>query len=213
MGKRFQIGEQMSWIITSYFTEGFYEKVAEEHLIRSCRRLGLPHYIVKVKSKGDWIQNTNIKAVFVRDMMRKFPDRDIVFLDVDAEVKEYPSLFDQIEGYDMACHYLDFGRWYNVREKMGVKELLSGTLLFKHTPKAEEVISAWISGLGRIWEQKVLQSVVESLKPRVYELPLEYCYISSLPNGQEPYIKVERPVIVHHQKSREIRRRGKKHGI
>ncbi len=195
------------WIIVSYYTEGFYEEVANKYLIPSCKKLNLPYYCVKKKSYKDWTKNTNIKPVFIKEMLQTFPDKDIVFIDADATVERYPALFDEIgNDYDLACHYLDFGRWYNKPDKIGEKKLLSAVLLVRHTPKMYQVLNEWIAGLGSIWEQKVLQMVIERLKPRVYELPLSYCYIESLPNGREPYIKVENPVTVQHQVSRQIRR-------
>jgi len=39
----------------------------------------------------------------------------------------------------------------------------------------------------------------------VYDLPIEYCYMTSLPDGRAPLVQCE-PVIKHYQKSRELKR-------
>jgi len=54
-------------------------------------------------------------------------------------------------------------------------------------------------------QQKVLQKIIERDKIKVFELPLSYCYIETLPNGQKPNIKIENPVISHYQASRKTK--------
>jgi hypothetical protein len=55
-----------------------------------------------------------------------------------------------------------------------------------------------------MWEQKVLEQIITNHNVKLYPLPLEYCYIKTLPDGREPHIKVE-PVILHHQASRKYK--------
>jgi hypothetical protein len=87
--------------------------------------------------------------------------------------------------------------------------LLSGTLWFNNTEKIRHVLDRWEEGASRseIWEQKILAEVLKNTPDiNIYRLPIEYCYISSLPNGHPPLHPLDYPVIVHHQVSRTLKK-------
>ena len=105
---------------------------------------------------------------------------------------------------------MDWDTWY--KNKSHVKEILSGTMFFRNRPIVKDFCAEWYAkaedGSGR--EQTILEGILEKRKDiKIYELPIEYCYIKTLPRGEDPHVKVENPVIVHHQVSRNLKRRGK----
>ena len=127
-------------------------------------------------------------------------------MDCDAEIREYPTLFDDIPtDFDLAAHILDRSAWYGSSD-MGT-ELLSGTLFVRNTPNVRNLLDVWIKRCetSTTWEQRILQSLISEFKIKIYELPIEYCYIKSLPDGSPPKVKCEKPVIVHNQVSRQYR--------
>jgi hypothetical protein len=147
-------------------------------------------------------------------MLEKYPDLDIVFVDADAEVLVYPKMFDEIpDEYDIAVHILDRDSWYN--RKFGEtenKELLSGTMLIRNNLRTRVLVEKWIRACLNQpfeWEQVVLQRVLTENGVNVYELPLSYCYIKTMPNGDAPYVACNEAVIVHNQVSRQFKKAAK----
>jgi hypothetical protein len=196
------------FIIVSYFTINTpYQLVAHNHILPSLEQMKLKSDIRGIESFGSWQANTRFKPKFIREMMNKHTE-DIVFIDSDADVLEYPVLFDQIpEDYDIAVHILDRDLWYN-QNFNEEKEVLSGTLYIRNNDKVKEIVDHWIrlcEMAPEIWEQQLLQQVIKKNNVKVYELPISYCYIASLPDGREPFVKCDKPVIKHHQASRKFK--------
>jgi len=200
-----------SFIIVSYYTLNTpYQKVAHDYLMRSLSKLDMESDVRGVNSLGTWQRNTLFKATFVKQMLDIHANKNIVFLDADAEVLKYPALFDEIpEEYSIAAHYLDRGKWY--RNGDISKELLSGTLFVRNNNDAKRIVNKWEHACNShkmIWEQFLLQATVEQEKSLVYELPIEYTWIKSLPNGSAPFVKPNGPIYIqHNQVSRKLKKR------
>lgn len=198
------------FIICSYYTiDTPYQAVVHEYLMSSLyKQNNIASDICGIRTLGSWSKNTSYKPTFIKQMLLKHTDKNIVFVDADAEILQYPELFDQIpEKHNIAVHLLDRDKWYN-RDTGGDDELLSGTLFVRNNEVSMEIIERWIWLCEEPpirWEQKVLQDVIKERNEQVFELPISYCYIKSLPNGAEPHVKCEQPVIVHNQVSRELR--------
>ena len=101
---------------------------------------------------------------------------------------------------------MDWNTWY--KNGSNIKELLSGTLFIRNTVQNKNLVQSWYleSYKNSFWEQKTLQKLIDKYKIKVFNLPLEYCYIMSLPDGQESHIKIENPIISHYQISRKTKR-------
>lgn len=198
------------FLITSYYTENTpYEFVFRSYLGASLSQYDkIPVYIEKIATKGSWLQNTAYKPQLCLNALEKFPDLNVVFLDSDATILTYPKLFEEIpEEYDIALHYLDWASWY--KNGTSVKEALSGTLWLRNNEKIKELVKEWLSRStsSKLWEQKCLAQILESRKDiKIYNLPLDYCFINTLPNGNKPFVSSENAVILHHQASRRYRR-------
>jgi hypothetical protein len=195
-------------IITSYYTiDTPYYDVAHTYLMPSINRFQLRSDIRGVQSLGSWQSNTSYKATFILQMLEKHQE-DIVFLDADAEIREYPDLLGNIPAeFKVAFHFLDKTKWYN-RQLSEPLELLSGTAFFRYCPEVLALVKIWKENCNRqpgVWEQKILQKTLEESTIEAFHLPLEYCYIATLPNGNPPHVSVSRPVIIHNQVSRQLR--------
>ena len=202
----------MNFIICSYFTLGTpYQEVAHKYLMHSLSAIKDREFlsdICAVPNKGNWQANTSYKPEFILQMLKKHKGLNIIFLDADAEVLRYPDLFEKIpHDCHVAAHLLDRVKWY--KHEIGErKELLSGTLFIRNSPLGHAIINEWahICKLyPHLWEQALLQRVLIEMEVKLYELPLEYAYINSLPNGDKPHVGCEDPIVVHHQVSRQLK--------
>lgn len=198
--------------ITTFITENTpYEEVYKQYLLDSITKLNeeINHICYRVPDLGSWYKNTSQKPYYILKALNEMPDYDIVFLDADARVERYPSLFAEIPDYfDLAVHFLDRNKWYGHQDN--VMELLSGTMFLRNNERIKDLVYHWKDEAERTqeWEQKVLQRVLKQhIDVNVYELPLSYCYINTLPNGLEPPIKIKEPVIVHYQVSRYLKKK------
>jgi len=199
------------FIITAFVTSGTpYEEVLHDYLLPSIEKFNLEYNIEVVENKGSWLKNVAQKPKIIKEVLQKYPSYQVVCLDADSEIKRVPELFSQIPlEFDIACHYLDWNSWYGYTDSPPVLELLSGTLWINNTQNTQQILNQWesLSENSEKWEQKVLAEVInKNPSVNVYKLPVEYCYISSLPNGDPPLYQSEYPVIVHHQVSRKLKK-------
>lgn len=128
----------------------------------------------------------------------------MVYVDCDAEFLAYPDLFDCVEG-DVAVHLFDRPKNYPRNPRAAGSEVLSGTIFLRNNEKVVEIVKAWeceCQSHPKVWDQKSLEKV---LNGKFTELPGEYCKIFD----RMHYIK--KPVIIHYQNSRIVRRmKGRK---
>lgn len=205
-----------TFILGSFYTKDTpYQEVACEYFLKSAINLFLSHNLdwklYAVDSLGTWTKNVAEKPRVIKEMLDSIPkDKNLLFVDADAEIKKYPEIFDKLnnENYDLAFHTLDWNNWY--QNNSNVRELLSGTMWFKNNDKVRELLLLWYQEAIKtnLWEQKVLEQIIKDKKIHltIYDLDIEYCYINSMPDGSIPKHKVDFPIIVHHQVSRKLKK-------
>ncbi len=187
----------MNFIVVAYFTKGsFYEDYAKT-LIKSLKEYDIPlYYIEGIENLGSWIRNVNYKPTFLKKMMTKFPEHNIVYVDCDAVFFGYPKLFESIEA-NVAVHLFDRSHFH--KRSKGT-EVLSGTIFLRNTEETYKIIERWERQCQRNpnqWDQKSLEQI---LNGNFYNLPEEYCKICNI------RFPVDHPIIVHYQASREVRK-------
>jgi len=115
---------------------------------------------------------------------------NLVYLDVDAVVRQYPILFDTIEE-EFAVHY------------KGEQELLMGTMYFKNCDRTKSLVEKWIVCEDKVKEklsaQTSIPSAIRLSNVSLYILPAPYTLIFDLMRKQGP------PVIEHFQASRKAK--------
>lgn len=197
-------------IYLSYYTSGDYEKVINENLLPTLDRFDLNYEIINAPDLGSWHLNTDLKPTIIKNALEQF-EHDIIFVDADAEIVQYPGLFEGIpEEYDIAVHYLDWGKfWRNTPNSHGY-ELLTGTMMMRYNDKVLNLLDKYIKECEKdatTVEQKILQRLLEQDKTglKVFDLPVEYCTIIKQ-NGTIPSY-IGDPVIIHNQASRKYKRR------
>lgn len=205
------------FVVCSFYTEGYYEEVMQKNLLPSLRKFGLPFYIEGIKGYSDWKKNTNLKSLFLQKLVSNF-NLPVVWLDADSEVVKYPDLFEKFSDtvVDFGLFKLDWETWYKngaIRE-----EFLSGIIYIKPGEETKAIVNDWVARVKAapdVIEQKHLELAVYDSEQFPYlktqYFPLEYCYISSMPDGSEPKVKLKDPVILQHQASRVYKKfRGSK---
>jgi hypothetical protein len=179
-----------AWKVVSFHTDDALYKGHIERLKDSLVDHGIDNYIEEIPRSGGWIANVDYKPVFILKCLEMF-DENIVWLDADAVVQQYPVLFDDIDA-DIAVHY-----------KSG-KELLSGTMYFSNTEKSKELLREWIAlretKNGVTQPQQVLEELLRGGKYLVHKLPAPYTLIFDHMRHLGP------PVIEHFQASRKGRK-------
>jgi len=199
-------------IFLGYWTQNTpYKNIAEEKLIPSLKRFNLNYSVKEVPNLGNWYKNTAYKAIFLLEHLVDYPfPYNLVLLDVDCIIEKTPVLFEEIPPeYDLAFHRLNWETWYNYPGSK-VRELLTGTFMARNRPHVRNLCEEWYrkSMEGNVWEQVCLDKILKTRKDiKIYELPLTYCYINTLPQGRKPFISDEGVVIRHFQASREFKRK------
>jgi hypothetical protein len=194
------------WLVVSFYTSN-YADIAHKYLIPSLIKLNLDYRIIEVLNLNSWKEATDYKAIYIRNCLYQFTC-DIVWIDCDATVNEYPKLFDELSesNVDIAYHMLSWESHYGRPRDKGRLEFLSGTLYFKNNDKTKQLVDKWIENT-KIYspEQKALhKSLIDSNNIYFYELPREYCYITTKPNGELPAVLLKNPIISHFQASRGV---------
>lgn len=185
----------MNYIVCAYYTvDTGYEEEAQK-LITSLNTFHLPMDVVGIPSQGSWEINTHYKPYFIEAMLLKHPGKDVLYLDADAIIKQYPLLFDHV----------DFDVGYAMRND---QELLGGTLYFANNARVMALVQRWKHWCKtqlNIWDQILLQILLEDgcadLNLKLRQLPPTYCQIYDLMK------EAGDPVIEHFQASRRLKKK------
>jgi len=176
----------------SFATQGAYESEIER-LASSCARWNVPLVRETISTLGSWKRNCAYKPRFIRKMLDAYPGQSLLWLDADAEVQGDVSAIASLQ-CDIAARTC---LWPHPSHP----HLLSGTILIQPTPAARITIAKWCElQTGEVTDQRVLEKAVAETKPIIVDLDPRYVAIID----ETPAI--DRPLIVHHQASRRLRR-------
>jgi hypothetical protein len=179
------------WRVVSFHTDDNLYNWHVERLRESLVDHGIENYLEEIPRDNGWIHHVNYKPVFILKCLEMF-EENIVWLDADAVVQQYPALFDDIDA-DIAVHYKDG------------KELLSGTVFIANNDGGRKIVQEWVELRDRLKndphavDQQMLQTVLSTGKHLVRKLPAPYTLIFDLMSHLGP------PVIEHFQASRKGR--------
>ena len=190
--------KKKKWKLISFYTPDYKEDY--ERLKQSIDKFGIDSDIRKVSkrdnSRLEWKVTTLLKAQAIYKAMMKHRRHNIVWVDCDAAIRQYPALFDVFK--------YDIGVYYKPRQD-GTKELLSGTIFFRNNAAVRDLVAKWImlnkeNNLLDKSDQLNLQKVIDdSRKLKVECLPASYTQIFDLMKNEG------KPVIEHFQASRRFK--------
>lgn len=178
-------------LIVSYHTsDRVYSKCAVR-LERSLDKYELDYVIEMRRPVGNWNENAAYKSIFILNQLNRY-GRDIVWLDADSEVLEYPEEFGKIDA-DMASL-----RWPG--------ELFECVLYLKNNNRVKQTVMQWIQKNEEYcgWPtaaQKNLEILLaeETIPIKSFGiLPPSYGYVE----GEMPAWFKDKPVIQQHMASR-----------
>ena len=182
-------------LFITYWTDDYYRHQVTR-LRASCTALGVDLEAFEISDRGSWVLNCAAKPEVVLAALDATPDRDIVFVDADAELVASPDLFRTLDA-DVAAHM------------RGGTELLSGTVYFRNCDRTRRLVRRWIE-LGKEqadqWDQRTLhQAVQEAIRSGLLfrSLPAAYTFIFDSMARDHPDVE---PVVLHHQASRTIKK-------
>jgi hypothetical protein len=198
------------WITISFYTpDNAYAKVFNERLGRSLKEIpDIPNKIYQVSSRGSWLNNIAIKPEIIKRAMFE-TQKNILWVDADAMFTTYPKLMDTVpDNCDLMYHTLDHSVWYGTNTNR--MEIFNGTIYLRNNVKTHVLLDEWIARCAinpRLGEHRHFESLVMDSRDIVtYDLPHQYAYITSLPNGDKPRVEVVDPIICHYQASRQHRK-------
>lgn len=173
--------------VFGHTADAYYSHHADE-LERTIAFVGRKAFVRKIiPSKQGWISTCMQMPHFMFERLCSSKE-DIVFLDADARIRQYPELFDTIEE-DIAFHTKD-----------GV-EPLCGTMYFKNNERVYKFFDRWLEVQKEMYPnhlaaQVAMARVAEEGIVSIYNLPPSYTQIfdSMAHHGA--------PVIEHMQASR-----------
>lgn len=180
--------------IFGHTNDAYYTKHADE-LEATIKDVGGKPYVRKVLEGGAGWVSTCMKMPPFMFAELQATDEDIVFLDSDARVRQYPALFDTIEE-DIAFHTKD-----------GI-EPLCGTMYFKNNARVYHFFERWFIEQKKLYPhllsaQIAMETVSQENIVSIYDLPPQYTQIFDLMAHHG------NPVIEHMQASRNA---GQHHG-
>lgn len=181
-------------LVIGFYTENTPYQHEAESLKLSLETHEYEHDILAVPNLGSWQKNTQYKAQVIKGFLEKYPNRELLYLDVDAVMVHPPILLDNIDCDIAAVHFAKRN------------EFLSGTVYFAGSAACMKVVNRWIAlneqfpktlPDGReAWDQRTLAMAIRDIKDcRYIELPQEYTWIVEL--TQKYYDKNSSPIIMH----------------
>jgi len=200
------VGYNRDWVLVSLYTRDTPYEQEVENLKRSLKWQKINSCIFGEPAMGSWRRNLDHKSNVILKAMKMFPDKDIVFVDADAIVKENPVLFDKLSNekkYHIAPCYHEY------RNSIEGGSLLSGTLWIRNNARGKEIVTKWHKiGTNRteIRHQHCLTLALQEKNKveeriKIFRLPIEYTFIFDYSYKR----RIERPVIIHYQAHRKFR--------
>lgn len=188
----------------SFYTKNTAYQLEKDRLKNTARALGIIVDFYEQENLGTWRANIHDRIRILRHFLDKYKGQDIVYIDCDAEIVKYPSLFDNWNKGDLGIHKLDrrkyFKRWNEYWQEE--YEYLGGTMFFKNNDITKQLLELWEEmdkPMNTALSQMTLIYAIRKMQEKglkVYELPANYCQIFDV------MADAGEPVIEHFQASR-----------
>jgi hypothetical protein len=190
-----------SGIIVFYYTEGEYEAEAQR-LEQSLRINLLPYFGQKIPKANSWECAVHMRAGFLLECLKNFPNQTILSLDADAFVHSNPWVALPEGRWDVACHTF-------VRPARA-PELLPGTLAIRPTLATVGLLNEWQrqNKMFESWPDRYTFAKAVDCRRRglnIVDLVPELCWIFDLSVRAYGH---RQPIVEHLQASRSFKRNG-----
>lgn len=191
--------------LVSFYTKGTGYEVEKERLRITARNFGYVVDFYEQENKGSWRKNIHDRIRILRHFLNKYSD-DILYIDCDAEMAQYPILFDNWDKGDLGIVKIDRQKYFGANWNHQWKEqyeYLGGTMYFKNNQRIRNLLDLWERldiPMDKPLSQLTLFYALEELKKEnkldVFELPPNYTQIF------DTMADCGEPIIEHFQASR-----------
>jgi hypothetical protein len=181
------------YIVCGWFTPD-YQHWADS-LAANLARLGEPHDLVRVeKAPGGWEANTMRKPAQILAAMERHPNRTIIFVDVDCEVRQPLGILATMAA-DVGVHF----RCRFLRDDTPRLNTRSGTMVFRPTPEARALVDRWCelsqdAPKGAVDQRTLPMAIATTPGLTIEVLHVRYCAVAA--------DQVADPVILHDSASK-----------
>jgi hypothetical protein len=129
------LGGGQSYIACAFYTESYIPQITA--LKRSLEEQGISHFLKCYERLATWEQTTRLKPVFVDYCLKRFPDKDVLYLDADCIVRRPLHFFQDVSAdVSMLFHPQKKGAMHYLR-------VSAGTLLVRNTPGGRKFAELW----------------------------------------------------------------------
>lgn len=174
-------------LVSYYWGDKKYQDFARRFRKR-CKDLNIPHYIKYIpRFKGKYQEGINYKPTFILNMLDKFPNKNVVYLDIDIYINKYPTLFKKTCA-DFMCFNWNFDPYVTIDDKIDpyTVETAGGIFYFANNKHSRYLLNIWKKALkmktykysadDRVLAMQIHKhNIVDKL--RVQYIPTEYLYI------------------------------------
>lgn len=179
------ITSHSTFIICCFYTDSYRDHALS--LKNSLDIFDLDYYFKQVDDEGYWEANTRIKPHFVLECLEKFPAKNVLYLDADAQVKKPLDYFDSITA-DVA--------FYKTKGMVGMShDYLASTMFFSNTANTRALVAQWIAeqvdGKRTQVDQDSLDAAMEKLGDSLNVEALSPGYIKIFDKDYDGEIYIE----------------------
>lgn len=132
----------MDYKLISFYADidgsNFYSS-SGKRMIHRCKRLGIDHHIVELKSQRNYFKNTLMKPQFILDCLKKF-NQPVLWVDVDSIIHRKPVLDDALLSHDIS----GVDRGTSSDNKIFEHDIFVSPLYFNTTQKSFDFLNKWI---------------------------------------------------------------------
>lgn len=174
-----------SFLVCCFYTDSYSDHALS--LKKSLDDFNLNYHFKQVEDAGYWEANTRIKPHFILECLQQFPNKNVLYLDADAVVKQPLNYFNKIVS-DIAV--------YHTKRAQGMSHnYLTGTIFLKNNPVTRGFLAQWCTLQSdckdTIVDQDSFDHAMEisNLLLAVQDLPLGYIKIFDKDYEGEVYIE------------------------
>lgn len=181
-----------SYVVCAFYTPNYLEQITS--LKRSLEAQGINHFLKRYERAATWEATTRLKPVFVDYCIKKFTDKDILYLDADAVVRKPLDFFDGLQAdISLLFHPTKVGSTHYLR-------ISAGTVFIRNTEGGRRFAHLWKDAEQyckplTVDEDMIYMAFGDMAGVSVAVLPPTYYKIFDKPGSE--------PVIEHFQASRQ----------
>jgi hypothetical protein len=132
-----RLGGGQRYVACAFYTSNYLPQVLS--LKASLEAHGVNHYFKLYERAATWEATTRLKAAFVEHCLKKFPNKDILYVDADAVMRQLPTFLDTVNT-DLALLF------HPKKSKRSPSMRISlGTFFIRNTPGGHRFAELWAS--------------------------------------------------------------------